>query len=225
VGDYKTQIKAKFDEVKRKDPRDPLIELPVFNDDSQIIAYLKPITKDYRETLPGVVELLGKWRAENPTLSDSVFEITNARTEKWLDKLIIGRDDRLLFLIDDFSNNHLGHIAYSSFDYSAQTAEIDCVLRGVKNVIPGLMSFCVKALVNWGFAVLQLNEIFLSTSKNNSRAIALYEKCGFKIIHEIPLIRKELQDEVRWDPAGEGFNGVAERYSVKMQYFGEKNAK
>jgi RimJ/RimL family protein N-acetyltransferase len=223
---YKDFIKTTFDTLKRKDNKLPLVCFPIFDEAKEIIAFLKPITKDFRKVYPGIVPLLGKWRKENPTISDSVFEITDERTATWLDNLIIGRDDRILFFIDDFENNHIGHIAYSSVNYKEESAEIDSVLRGVKGKYNGIMTYAMNTMLQWGINGLQLKKIYLSVSKGNDRAINLYKRCGFEIIREIPLIRRELENEIRWDPSEDENITNAERYAVKMLYVGEQiNAK
>ena len=218
---YKEFIKCKFDNFKRKDTKLPMICFPIVNDKQDVVAFLKPIPKDFRIIFPGLIQLLGRWRKENPSLSESIFEITDKRTENWLDNLIINRDDRLLFLIDSVDNLHIGHIAYSSFNYIDKSAEIDCVLRGVKNACPGLMTYAVKTMLKWGYSEFKIKKFYLSTSKDNTKAIDLYKRCGFKIIKEIPLVRHELLNEVRWDPSEEENVIESEKYAVKMKYMGD----
>jgi len=154
---YQKFIKNILDSYKCKSYDDYLICLPVYDEGKKIVAFLRPITKNYIETIPNCVELMSKWRIENPTISTGKFTVTHERTQRWLDNLVINKNDRIIFLIMDFSGNYLGHIGYASFNYKKKSAEIDSVLRGVKGVMPGLMGFCMNTIIEWGKKVLHLN--------------------------------------------------------------------
>jgi len=164
---------------------------------------------------------MGDWRAQNPSISNSTFDITIERTERWLDNLIIGRDDRLLFLIQMLNGEYVGHVGYSSFNYDLELAEIDSILRGVKNAYPGIMTYSIRTLLWWGKNVIKLKEIELSTEEDNEKSMALYERCGFIIKKKKALIKVVKEDEVRWDPAENEDMENAERYSIVMKYNGD----
>lgn len=219
--DYKIFIKETFDCFKCKSKYDILHLLPVYDDNNELIAYLRPITADYRKTIKNCAELMGKWRGENPSISASTFEITTERTEKWLDNLIIGRDDRLLFMIETLGHEYIGHVGYSNFIYDTQTAEIDSILRGVKNVYPGIMTFSIRTLLWWGKKNLYLKNIELSTDTDNTKSQALYQRCGFVIKSKRAMVKHVLLDEVRWDMAENPELPNAERYALVMEYKGE----
>lgn len=219
--EYQEFIKSTFDSYKCKNKYDILKSLPVYNSEDELIAYLRPITADYRKTIKNCAQLLGDWRELNPSISASTFKITVERTEKWLDNLIIGRDDRLLFMIQTLNGEYLGHVGYSSFDYDSRTAEIDSILRGVKGVYPGIMTHCLRTLLWWGKEVIKLENIELSTEDDNEKSKALYARSGFSIIKRKPLVKVVKEDEVRWDPAEDPNMEDAERYFIVMRYMGD----
>lgn len=218
--DYKLFIEEIFDRYKCKEKWDILCLLPVYNNKNEIVAYLRPITANYRETIKDCAEMLGKWREENPSISASTFKITKERTEKWLDNLIIGRADRLIFLIQTLDGKYIGHVGYSNFTYETQTAEIDSILRGVPEVYPGIMTFAINALLNWGKKTLNLKSIELSTDTDNEKSQSLYRRCGFRIKSKKALIQHITSDEVRWDFAEDPDMPNAERYALIMEYHG-----
>lgn len=218
---YQSFIKNTFDNYKCKKKFNLLHMIPVYNDHGELIAYLRPITADYRDTIKDCAELMGRWRAENPSISASTFEITKERTEKWLDNLIIGREDRLLFMIQTLDGRFLGHVGYSNFRYDEKTAEIDSILRGVKDEFPGIMTFALQSLLWWGKEELRLEHIELTTGPDNHKAQALYKRCGFIEKKRKAMIKVVKEDEVRWDDASDPDMPDAEAYSLVMEYKGE----
>lgn len=221
MSDYQIFIRDLFDSYKCKAKYDILHMLPVYDANGDLTAYLRPITADYRKTIRDCALLMGKWRAENPSISASTFEITAERTEKWLDNLIIGREDRLLFMIETLEHDYIGHVGYSNFCYETRTAEIDSILRGVKNVYPGIMTFSIRTLLKWGKETLKLDHIELSTDTDNIKSQTLYKRCGFVVKSRKAMIKRVLPDEVRWDMAENPDMPDAERYALVMEYKGD----
>ncbi|MCO1603818.1 GNAT family N-acetyltransferase [Desulfosporosinus nitroreducens] len=218
--DYALFIKETLDRYKGKYKHEPLKNLPVYNDQTVICGYLRPITEDYRITLPGCSALLGKWREENPGIATGTFQVTRERTEKWLDEHIIGRDDRILFLIVALDGQFLGHIGFSSFDYQEKACEVDAVLRGVKDIQPGLMGYALNSLICWGHNDLQLEKITLKVFADNTHAIQFYQRCGFQVVQLIPLVKVALPSEEKWEIRSQLQGIVAERYYTEMIYKG-----
>lgn len=179
LNEYQLFIKKTFDRFKCKNKSNFLKCIPVYDDTGTICGYLRPITKDYRVTLRGCAWLLAKWRGENPSMSARPFLATEENTERWLDELVIDRDDRILFLIIAADGTMIGHIGYSAFDYDEKSCEVDAVLRGEKTLIPGMMTFAIRALIDWGLADLRLEIIRLRVFADNLQAIHFYEKNFF----------------------------------------------
>ena len=217
---YQLLVTKILDTYKRKNLQDSLICLPVFGSDDSVIAFLRPITSDYIITTPNCVELMSKWRIENPTISNGIFTVTHERTKKWLDSLVINNDKRIIFLVEDFSGRYIGHIGFAAFDYEKKTAEIDSVLRGVKGVLPGLMEHCMKAMIRWGYDVLKLEKIELSVFSDNTHAVEFYRRCGFADDVLTPMRKVEMPDEVKWEPDPDTTRKDAEKYYLKLKYIG-----
>lgn len=72
------------------------------------------------------------------------------------------------------------------------------VVRGEKNVYPGLMEFAMRSLIRWGKTELDLEHIDLVVLPNNAHGITFYERCGFKKDGIIPLIKVERDNEISW---------------------------
>ena len=213
------EVTVLFNRYKRKNGEDEFISIPI-EDDNSIMGFLKPITYGYDNVFPETVSLMSKWRKENPSLSNSIFEITDERTKKWLDRLILERADRLLFFIDELDGRHVGHIAYSSFDFENRTCEIDAVLRGEEVRVKGIMTYTIMSMIRWLNNHLKLDAIQLRVNEDNEKALNLYHRCGFIEIKRIPLYRRELEGEIRWDEDENRDPQEAERYELLMRYVG-----
>lgn len=215
---FQNHIKSVFDIYKRRGRWDPFISLPVYGPEGKLIAYLSPITKGYRDTSPDLPNLLSRWRIENPTISTAIFQVTVERTEKWLDHLIIGRDDRLLFMLEDLHRNPIGHLGYSNFTFSEKTGEVDSILRGVKGEYSGIMRCAMTTLLWWGYQILKLEKIQLSVFLDNAHAIRFYETLGFKRLKLCPLMLVEKPGEVKWELAPKNYSGPIEKEYLYMQF-------
>ncbi len=177
--------------------------------------------------MPYLGELLSVWRNENPTISTGTFVASKERTEKWLDELVIDRDDRLLFMVTSLESEPYGHIGFSNFDYSELSGEIDSVLKGVKDAPKGIMNFASQTLIAWGQEVVRMKEITLSVYSDNESAIKFYEKLGFIKTHEVPLMKIfiEEKNEEKYEVAPEGYDGPVEKKYLYMKLDKEKEKK
>lgn len=215
---YEEYIISVLDKYKRKDPREKLIITPILGKHGNTIGFLRPVTADFKKTMPNCAELFGTWRKENPTFSPSRFIITEESTENWLANNIINNSQRILFAILNLPGEYIGHIGFANFRYSTKTAEVDCVLRGVKNKIPQLMEYAMRTLIHWGKEELLLEHIDLKVLWDNEHAISFYQRCGFQKRELIPLKRVEINGEIQWHSLENSEVG-AEKYYLHMVSF------
>lgn len=179
-------IENTFNSFKCKSREDFLTCIPVYDEKDKIRGWLRPITLDYRVTMPWCAQLLAGWRNENPSMSSERFTATTTGTERWLDEKVIDRSDRILFLIATVDGHNIGHIGFSSFDWEEKSCEVDAVLRGEKSTHPGLMTHALRALLDWGLWDLQIEMIRLRVLPDNFHAIRFYKKNHFMIERENP---------------------------------------
>tara|TARA_B110000483_G_C18181732_1_gene537318 strand:+ start:1012 stop:1677 length:666 start_codon:yes stop_codon:yes gene_type:complete len=192
-------------------------------DGKDLFCYLKPIQENFSDLNYNICFLLSKWRIENPTISTGTFQVTEERTKKWLIDLVINRDDRLIFMIHDLNHEPLGHIGFSAIDFENNSVELDSVLRGKKNILKGLMSQCVKRIIQFGFDELKFSEIDLSVFSDNLNAVDFYKKLNFKVINKTPLIKIIKKDEIKYEEAKDITNQKIEKYYLKMRFQKNKN--
>ena len=214
---YQEYVVKIIDQYKQKGPGDIPDPIPILNGQNAKVGFLRAVTADYKEAVPGCVELFARWRKENPTISPSQFVITNERTEKWLNDLVINNNNRIIFLIQDLKDRYIGHIGFAGFRYEQKTAEVDSVLRGEKNVDPGMMQYAMAALLQWGRERLLLEHFDLEVLSDNAHAVSFYERCGFIKDKLIPLVKVETSDEVRWIPSDKPVPN-ADKYYLRMVF-------
>jgi RimJ/RimL family protein N-acetyltransferase len=196
--EFKENVIYTFNGYKCKSKFDDLRCIPIYNDLENLIGFLKPITFHYKLISPECVSLISKWRKENPIAFATIFEVTNQRTEYWLNNLLLLREDRILFMIESLNGESLGHLGFSSFNFEEKSCEIDNVVRGVKQTHKGLMSFAMESIVHWGEKALNLTDIYLRVLSDNFHAIKFYENLGFSILYNIPLYKDIQSEETKW---------------------------
>lgn len=131
--------------------------------------------KDLRE--------INKWRNDKDLIDclGATFRfINNEVDEKWFDNYMSSRNTQVRCSIVDESDNILGLVSLVKIDNINQSAELHIMIGGLNNRGKGIGTFAVKGVLNHAFFNLNLNRIELTVLSNNERAIALYEKIGFK---------------------------------------------
>nr|WP_319490058.1 GNAT family N-acetyltransferase [uncultured Caproiciproducens sp.] len=219
---FKKNLIQIMDEYKCKKSFEPLKCIPVYDSDMVHQGLLRPITQDYKFTIPDCASLLAKWRNENADMSPDPFVATPESTEKWLDHAILERKDRILFLILSPEGTKIGQIGFSSLDEKAQSMEIDAVIRGEKNGCPGIMSHAMNSLMRWGLDTLELKKITLRVLSTNLHAIQFYKRNFFFKSGEIPLYQAIGSDQERWTAVKQNTDQAAEKFYTKMQLDVEK---
>lgn len=217
LDDYKNFVIDILFKFKRKNKWDTLQLLPVYNDSDQLVAYLKPITFDFQKTMPDIISKITKWKIENPFISASIMkELTDDMTRIWIKKYLLQRQDKLIFMIINLNNEYLGYMGVATFDFINKTLELDSALRGVKNTIPGLMTFVAKTLILFSYNVLKINDILGSATDVNPEVKPWHDRVGYKQYNRIPMKLVEInQNEKRWIQ-DQNLTQNIQRYATKV---------
>lgn len=214
-------IKNKIKQYKQESKNDVLHLVPLYQGDI-LIGYLRPITFDYPYTLPSVISLLSKWRRENPEAATGCFEVTDERTEKWLNNLVLKNENRILFLIQDINNQFIGHLGLADINYEKFTADIDAVLKG-ESCPSGIMSTALDRIIKWAMAELDIQQIYLDVFNDNEHAINFYTNNHFIEVERIALEKVEYEDESKWEINRKMDPMLAERVYIRMKYMGDES--
>ena len=209
-GEFRRKILSLFKKIKSSGRASQLI--PIY-EKNRVVAQLRLITSDFTNE---EVKLLAEWREASAEWFPSQFKVTKKGTRKWLKEKVINAKDRILFWVQDLEGLFIGHMGLYRFDFKNRSCEIDNVVRGRQNVISGIMTLGLKALLNWTFSTLGIRAIYLRVFSDNEKAIALYQRCGFKEVRKIPLKRVIKGDTIRWVEISNKSKEKIERYFSQM---------
>jgi len=144
------------------------------------------------------IRLLTEWRNKYWDAFPAKFKATESGTRKWLREQVIDNQDRILFMII-LEGVKIGHIGTYRYNAGDNSAEIDNVVRAIRDSHPGLMEKVTRSMIKWMFVDVGLSKVRLKVFSDNYKAINLYERCGMLTVGNIPLKRVHTQDGWKWE--------------------------
>lgn len=91
------------------------------------------------------------------------------------------RNDEIIWAIAEMDGDVcIGHVGFYNIDHRIRSAEIAIMIGEKSFWNKGIGKRVVSTVVEYGFKQLNLHRMYLSSLKNNERAINLYKKLGFK---------------------------------------------
>lgn len=169
--------------------------------------YLSPINPD---DSPKYCEWLNDLEiSKNLLIASKVF---GEKFEKEiLEKMSKGsKTDQVMAIIDNEKDLLIGNCGLHDIDHHQQTAEFGILIGNKEYHNKGYGTEAAKLILDFGFNILNLHNIYLKAFSYNKRAIRSYEKCGFKTIglrREASLINGQYHDEVLMDLLASEFKG------------------
>jgi len=142
------------------------------------------------------VAALSVWRNKFSDAFLTEFEANESRTSNWLNSVVLTDPGRILFMLDDSAGNTFGYMGLAFIDWETGLGEADAVVRG-GSARKGLMSECLKVLLNWAQGQLGLKDVFVRVRSDNS-ALEFYRKFGFEEQERTPLELTENNGEKNW---------------------------
>ena len=102
------------------------------------------------------------------------------------------RDDDFVFIIEEAETcRAIGQISLYNIDWRCRQAEYGRLMIGETDVVgKGFAHEASVLLVDYAFKQFGLNEIILEVFASNTHAIAIYNKCGFKVVDHYENILK-----------------------------------
>jgi RimJ/RimL family protein N-acetyltransferase len=212
--DFRTKVLQRILHLKESQvPRD--VALPVCQN-GNTVAWLDPLTWADVDR-PEAIALLAQWREQAADSFPAQFPVTLAGTKQWLQKQVLALPDRMLFWVATPRGQRIGHVGLFRFDFAQRHVEIDNIMRGVAEALPGIIHAAVVTLLNWTFNALQMETVFLRVFSDNARAQRLYDRCGFQETMRMPLARTQEGDVARWVEVDGTYRQPVNRYFVTMR--------
>lgn len=212
---YKKAVRENFSFLKQTTRLDDLFAKSIHLADGK--GFLVPVC-ELHATDDRLIAKLAQWREENAFAYPTQFPVTIAGTMSWLRSKLLDVEDRLLFLVLDRHGNSIGHIGFSNAINDEKEAEIDNVVRGVKDVQPGIMSSAMKAVLNWAEETIGPSVIYLRVLNDIPHAIRFYHKLGFKDEQLVPLRHHKEGKRVEYRPLTEDDHKGPDKHFLRMVY-------
>ncbi|MEW6671037.1 MAG: GNAT family protein [Thermodesulfobacteriota bacterium] len=146
----------------------------------------------------------------------SEFNASTDRTFRWI-KTIENNPFQVLFSVENFKKISFAHIGIT-FDSIDKTFEIGQIVR-FEEGCKGGMTQALLLLCEWTFNNFDVPYIFLKCVAENSKAMAMYQRCGFKETSWIPFFKYRKNDEIIWQPAKPEYGDVEERTVLVMKKY------
>ena len=215
IENYKKAVRKNFSFMKQTSRFDDLLAKSIHLAESE--GYLVPVC-ELHATDNKIIATLAQWRKENAFAYPTQFTVTNAGTASWLRSQVLDVEDRILFLVLDKHGNPIGHMGFAHAINDEGEMEFDNIVRGVKNVLAGLMSHAAEALLNWAEETIGPHAIYLRVFRDNHHAIEFYHRLGFRDDVLLPLRRHVDGDKVNYQPLAENDKAPPDQYHLRMIY-------
>lgn len=108
-------------------------------------------------------------------------QITLQNEKEFLEEACKGKDF-VFGIIDTKKNELIGNCGLTQVDWVHRHAVYGIFIGNKQYWSKGYGEEATKLVLDYGFNILNLNNILLSVDENNRRGIRCYEKCGFKPI-------------------------------------------
>lgn len=128
-----------------------------------------------------VLEMLTEWRAAGSQGFFSHFPPSVAGMTEFLRQRYVDTETAVLFIVEDRSGVMLGHLGLKGI--RAREAEVDNVLSGRVRPGRGPMEPALRTVMAWARRSLGVERLTLEVRSDNQRALSLYARCGFTVVH------------------------------------------
>lgn len=201
-----------------KNPRDSqtIPEFPVWERNS-IVAYLRPVPSILKGVASTDPYLMAEWRNLSRDAFFTSFNSTGDSTRNWLSEKYSRNSQDIIFMLQDAARIPFGHVALYNFENGGTTCEFGRVLRGPGLGPNGGMTIGSLGVLLWAALELRVDRFLLEVFDNNTNAIRLYERLGFRGTCTVPLSRREANGIVIWEKVATSNPETADRFALRME--------
>ena len=109
------------------------------------------------------------------------FPLSLAEERQWLERMRRSGEYATHFTIVTKSGERIGNIALMDINYLNRNAQLGIMIGERDHWGKGYGKDAICTLLDYAFGTLCLNKVDLKLNVENKRALACYEKCGFKL--------------------------------------------
>ena len=145
-------------------------------------------------------------------------EIVTLENEKEILAKMAKEKENVFGIIDLKTDSLIGNCGLHGISHIHRTATFGIFIGNKKYWSKGYGTEAAKLTLDYGFNILNLNNIMLGVYEYNKRAIKCYEKCGFKIIgrrRESRILGGKKYDSITMDILAEEFESVYVKKFIK----------
>ncbi|MEW5974456.1 MAG: GNAT family protein [Acidobacteriota bacterium] len=114
-------------------------------------------------------------------LSDAlIYPVSRADEARWLESVSMSNHRDKVFAVETEGHDLIGSIGLHAINWVERKAELGVMIGEKRYWNRGYGSAAVNAVLRIAFEKMNLNRVFLRVHENNTRAIRVYEKCGFQ---------------------------------------------
>ena len=181
--------------------------------DSNIIIYFKEdvIRLDLVDTNNDTIDLLYNLRKKYRDMFATDFQMTKEKTRNWIKKIILGSQDRILFIIS-INNRKIGCIGHGGYNENENSSQLDNMMKDPSCKISGIMTIVEKVYLKWMFEFFELSKITGYLFSDNEKMMSLHRECGWKLLDKVPITKKIENDYSIWEIDKEPSTKRIERY-------------
>ena len=133
---------------------------------------------------PEDLDIVIRW-VNNETVTSNLsdfllYPVSRADEMKWLERVSMANPNEKTFAIETYSGRLIGSIGLRSINWVERKAELGIMIGETDCWGQGYGTAAVLETLRIAFEKMNLNRIYLRVYQDNSRAIRVYEKCGFR---------------------------------------------
>lgn len=124
----------------------------------------------------------------------------------------LAQNSHVFAIVDMKSDEAIGVISFMDRNLLHRYAELGIFIGDKNYLSQGYGTEAILLLLNYGFNVLNLNNIMLQIREFNKRGIKCYEKCGFKEFgrrSQVAVFGDKKYDSIYMEILAEDFDGVS----------------
>jgi RimJ/RimL family protein N-acetyltransferase len=114
-------------------------------------------------------------------LSDAlIYPLSRADEIKWLESVSVANPREKVFAIETLDRELIGSVGLHTVNWVERKAELGIMIGEKQFWGKGYGSDSMREILRIAFEKMNLNRVYLRVFENNSRAVRVYQKCGFQ---------------------------------------------